>query len=188
MTTRKRSSWTCEIKKRVDDCLPHMNGTYYVITCDNRNLWNDNPIRVADGRILYDFPERIPAYAKRLTVRAFRWIDQQTKEDKLHMPNLRVIPHINSMGDLMRLNANAGYFYFSADTMRYFNSHIDGVIFKAADGTKIYFCTSEKAPHAKRAWTVRAFDVATADINTFGEFQAYNTLLQARKAAAAAAQ
>lgn len=99
----------------------------------------------------------------------------------------RLIPHINSMGDVMRRNANAGYFYFSPDTLAFFNSWVDGAIFKAADGTKIYFCTSEKQRGYKRLFSVRVFDVETADIETFGEFQGYRTLIQARKAAAAAA-
>lgn len=32
----------------------------------------DWPIRVPDGRILYDWPERIPAYARRDVDRAFK--------------------------------------------------------------------------------------------------------------------
>lgn len=99
----------------------------------------------------------------------------------------RLIPHINSMGDVMERNANAGYFYFSDETLRYFNSRVDGAIFKAANGLKIYFCTSEKQRGYNRRWSVRAFDVETSDINTYGEFQGYGTLAQARKAAQLAA-
>lgn len=99
----------------------------------------------------------------------------------------RLIPHINCTADMERANRRAGFYFFSPDTMRFFNSRVDNVIFKAADGLKIYFCTSEKAPHDKRRYSVRVFDVATSDIDTFGEFQGYRTLAQAFKAAEAAA-
>ena len=38
----------------------------------NRNLgWNDNPI-IFEGRVYYDFPERIPQYAKDMVVAEYR--------------------------------------------------------------------------------------------------------------------
>lgn len=69
--------WFAEIKQRgQDDSIPALRGSYYVIIC-NTDGWNDNPIRLESGRILYDFPERVPAYAKKLVKKAFEWISAQ---------------------------------------------------------------------------------------------------------------
>lgn len=35
-----------------------------IIVVNNDTSWNDNPIRYNDGRVAYDFPERIPSYIK----------------------------------------------------------------------------------------------------------------------------
>lgn len=61
--------WTVEI-------MPDRSGRLYPIVCDNSKLICDNPIKLRDGRILYDYPERVPAYAKALVVKAFRFIEQ----------------------------------------------------------------------------------------------------------------
>lgn len=75
------SRWHVEIKQRDHNYVPHMRGTYYVIVCDNTYLWNDNPLRLPDGKILYDFPDRVPAYAKVLVVAAFAWLDSQKEKE-----------------------------------------------------------------------------------------------------------
>lgn len=77
ITKEGKPRWYAEIKQRgQDDSIPALRGSFYVIIC-NADGWNDNPIRLESGRILYDFPERVPAYAKKLVKKAFEWISAQ---------------------------------------------------------------------------------------------------------------
>ena len=68
-------------------------------------------------------------------------------------------------------NQWAGFHFFDASSMRFFRSRALPSVFHGPGG--VYFVTSEKAPHSERAFTIRKFDPATADIDTFGPF---NTL------------
>jgi hypothetical protein len=67
-----------------------------------------------------------------------------------------------------------GRHWFDADTMRFFRSRLADVGYQASDG-RVYFVSSEKGPHSKRAYTVRCLTGPKGDIKTVGEFQAFGT-------------
>lgn len=43
--------------------------------------WADWPIKYADGRIAYDFPERIPDYAKKMVGKAFHYLESSIRKN-----------------------------------------------------------------------------------------------------------
>jgi hypothetical protein len=65
-----------------------------------------------------------------------------------------------------------GRHWFDADTMRFFRSRLADFGYQSGDG-HIYFVTSEKGPHMKRAYTVRCLTGPKGNINTVGEFQSF---------------
>jgi len=71
--------------------------------------------------------------------------------------------------------------FFDAGTMRFFKSKAYETVY--CGKLNWYFVTSEKNDGYKRLFTVRALDLTTLSIETIGEFQLYNTQLQAEKAA-----
>lgn len=81
-------------------------------------------------------------------------------------------------------NAQAGYHFFDADTLRFFSSRISAEIHKGR-----YFVTSEQhTSHiygdSPRRYTIREYDPATGCVNTAQgcEFQEFATLAQAKAA------
>lgn len=89
---------------------------------------------------------------------------------KKNMPaKLDLVP----MADIMKANQEAGRFWFSPDTLRYFNSNIGGWAVSGAAG--ILFVSSEQRRGCKRLWTVREAMNMGAAIETVGDFQAYGT-------------
>ena len=50
-------------------CHPERNGSLFVVYAGGGRI--DFPIRYHDGRIAYDWPERVPVAAKRLVERAY---------------------------------------------------------------------------------------------------------------------
>jgi len=85
------------------------------------------------------------------------------------------------MQEIERLySPGIGRHWFDTDTMRFFRSHLADVGYQRGDGP-IYFVTSEKGPHMKRAYTVRCLTGPKGDIKTVGEFQAFGTSATATK-------
>lgn len=75
-----------------------------------------------------------------------------------------------SKADMKRLNEEAGRYFFSQNTMRFFNSRIEttGLISKC--GKKAYFVTSERyATDCKRVATLREIDLGNGIIQAVGE-------------------
>lgn len=64
--------------------------------------------------------------------------------------------------EIKEANENAGRYFFSPDTMRFFESEIDEEVFQGAGG--IYFCTSEQPPHGPRVFKVRRFNPDNGDV------------------------
>lgn len=82
----------------------------------------------------------------------------------------------NTINDIKYANSEAGYHFFDADTLRFFNSRILGGVI--GDG---YFITSEKYDYnSPRLYTIRHAN-ADGSISTVGEFQHYETAHAARK-------
>ena len=87
-------------------------------------------------------------------------------------------------------SAHKGHF-FDASSKRFFRSRISQDAYLTTDKSKGYFTTSEqfvgsRGP-APRAYTLRVCDMKTGDISTVGEFQAYVSGAQAKRAALKAA-
>lgn len=78
--------------------------------------------------------------------------------------------------NLKRLNKQNGMFWFSPDTMRFFNSKIESGIIKGE-----YFISSERRPdESKRRYTVRKVNWENGDIETFSDFMQFSTADTAR--------
>lgn len=96
--------------------------------------------------------------------------------------------------DMAERNAAAGRFWFSPDTLRFFSGRVAQCGYLTGDGTKAYFVSSEANRHAstaqgrRRLYSVRVFDTATGEVDTFGEFQAYASRSGADRAARRAAE
>jgi hypothetical protein len=93
--------------------------------------------------------------------------------------------HKIRMTELMDLNAKAGQYFFSPDTMKFFDSRVGGEAFVKDD--KAFFITSEKfsdrLEHISepRKFTIRSMDMRTGSVSTVGEFQGFSTESQAKK-------
>jgi len=92
-----------------------------------------------------------------------------------------------SMSELQAMNRAAGGHFFDRESMRCFRSRVVPQIWAGPGG--VYFVTSEADSDAgERRFTVRMFDPAEGDVNTFGEFRAWSrgaAVGIARRAAAA---
>lgn len=95
-----------------------------------------------------------------------------------------------SITEVMARAEKAHSHFFDKDTMRFFQSRASETCY--IKGTDIYFITSEKQKshwsefdqkvyHFPRLFTVRKCD-KDGDIDTIGDFQAYDSLRAARKA------
>lgn len=83
-----------------------------------------------------------------------------------------------TMADVKRNNHKAGRYYFSPDTMRFFNSKVESKLFKNK-----YFITSEKFKEDyPRLFTIREYNPKTHIISTVGTFQEFTTLDEAIEA------
>ncbi len=91
---------------------------------------------------------------------------------------------IKTVADVMSLNAKKGMFFFSPDTLKFFNSRILGG--ELQGNNKNLFITSEKQPSFRGEKTFRRFSIRkvnkkSGDISTVGEFQQFATQKQAEK-------
>lgn len=76
-----------------------------------------------------------------------------------------------TMNDVKRNNKDAGQFFFSPDTMKFFNSRTESGLLKQK-----YFVTSECAgDDHPRLYTIRKISYGGQEISTVGEFQGYKT-------------
>jgi hypothetical protein len=93
----------------------------------------------------------------------------------------------STITELKAMNKAAGSHFFDRGAMRSFRSRVVPTIYSGPGG--VYFVTSEaNSDDGERLFTVRIFDPAEGDINTFGEFRRWTrgaALGIARRAAAA---
>lgn len=96
-----------------------------------------------------------------------------------------------TLREIKQANKDAGLFYFSPDTMRFFRSRVSEIVHQGPGG--VYLVTSEQnhgygGPY-RRLYTVRRFDPATGKVETADDdgFQAYKTSTGARERAKALA-
>lgn len=83
--------------------------------------------------------------------------------------------------EIKAANRDAGQFFFSPATLRFFKSRIGRRIHEGPGG--VYFVTSEQPPDGRRAYAVRVFDPVTARIGTVAYPCQYPTSAAAHKAA-----
>lgn len=69
--------------------------------------------------------------------------------------------------------------WFDKDTMRFFKCRLDGQVFAGKE--LFFFVSSEKGPDEVRKYTVRSYDPQTGTIDSVEGFQAYKTLVTAKK-------
>ena len=77
-----------------------------------------------------------------------------------------------SLADVKELNREAGQYFFSRDTMRFFKSTIETGLLKGG-----YFITGEsQSSYASgRKYTARKVDFLNGSIETLGEFHSFST-------------
>ena len=88
-----------------------------------------------------------------------------------------------TIDQIKRANEQAGFFFFSPDTMRFFKSRVSENVYESSDGLCAFFVTSERGPNMARRYTVRRFSTITKNITTAMDFQHYPTSRQAHSAA-----
>lgn len=84
------------------------------------------------------------------------------------------MPDIN---EIKKRNKEVGHHFFDETTMRFFDSKVYDKVFGD------YFVTSERAYAGLRRYSVRRFDQGTGKIETVGEFQEFESLRDAYRAA-----
>lgn len=93
-----------------------------------------------------------------------------------------------SIDDIKRENEAEGFFFFSPDTMRFFRSRVMCDTFKAKSGAGVYFVTSDQQRGEARLFTVRRFEIESADIRTVDKLQKFASRSGALAAAKRAAE
>lgn len=90
---------------------------------------------------------------------------------------------IYSATDLIRdYERKTNGYFFRKDTMTFFKSRVSDKVYPGA--RIIYFITSEKFDHLNpRKYTLRFYRPVDGLIDTIGEFQSYNTMTAAARAA-----
>lgn len=83
------------------------------------------------------------------------------------------------MWKIEKKNMDAGQYWFSQDTKRFFKSKVPDEAIKK--GNSAYFISSETDPNGKTAFTIREADLKTGSINTVGDFHSFNTRDEAKK-------
>ena len=93
-----------------------------------------------------------------------------------------------TLQEFIKKHEDAGYYWFSAGAKRFFSSRILAATWTPSyDGRGAWFVTSEQFrpsqgdPHPRR-YSVRWADFQSAKVDTVGEFQAYRTARDAKRA------
>jgi hypothetical protein len=102
---------------------------------------------------------------------------------------------IFSMRHARQANADAGQFWFTPGTMRFFASRLGETVYACGTLRVSYFTSSERftrlgapVPGYPRKYSLRVIDWDTGHIDTVGEFQQYTSAAAARRAARNAAR
>lgn len=82
-----------------------------------------------------------------------------------------------SIAAIKRANEEAGRYFFSPDSMKFFHSVVLNKVYKGQ-----YFITSEKYDRDDLPkYTIRRIDLETHGINTIGENMGFNTVSEAEE-------
>lgn len=82
-----------------------------------------------------------------------------------------------TIDEIKRRNKEVGQHFFDDRTMEFFDSRISTKTFGN------YFVTSECGPSGMRRYTIRVFDPNNGTVDTFGNFQEFDTLREAQSVA-----
>ena len=82
-----------------------------------------------------------------------------------------------TIDEIKRRNKEVGQHFFDDRTMEFFDSRISTKTFGN------YFVTSECGPSGMRRYTIRVFDPNSGTVDTFGNFQEFDTLREAQSVA-----
>lgn len=80
-----------------------------------------------------------------------------------------------TIGEIRAANKAAGQFFFSPDTMRFFDSRVESAVYGGR-----YFITSEQGPHGRRRYTIRHAS-PNGHIRTVGGFGAWESSASAQR-------
>lgn len=84
---------------------------------------------------------------------------------------------MKTISQVKQLNADKGFFWFTPETMRFFNSKIESELIYEK-----YFITSERMETSlPKRYTVRKVNWETGNIKTICNFRAFKTLNEAKK-------
>ena len=84
-----------------------------------------------------------------------------------------------TIGAIKEINRKKGQYWFSPNTMRFFKSKVPDDHMPLVKNR--FFISSEKSPWDKRKYTIREFIGKTGSVETFGEFQFYNSKESAQR-------
>lgn len=100
--------------------------------------------------------------------------------------NVTRFENVNDIREHYRRN-NPSEHWVEDSNVRFYGSRLsDAVYTTPCDGSTVYFVSSEhnaSADNSTLAYSVRAYDVATASVSAVGTFQGYTTVEQATHAA-----
>lgn len=76
-----------------------------------------------------------------------------------------------TMADVKRNNKESGQYWFSLDTMRFFQCKIESGLI----GGKFFITSEQSGWDSPRLYSIRKYDSETHKIDTVGDFQAFKT-------------
>lgn len=81
-----------------------------------------------------------------------------------------------SWREVMDANEKTGHYWFTPDTMAFFESRLIGYPYQTPYTTRVYFVSGERGPgDGTRRYTVRVMDMETGHVDNVSEFQEYGT-------------
>lgn len=83
------------------------------------------------------------------------------------------------MSYIKTANANAGYFWFTPDTMRFFSCRLPQVGYRTRAGDVLFWSSEKFRDEDPRRYSVRRM-LPSGEIQTEGEFCAFETSQEAR--------
>lgn len=88
----------------------------------------------------------------------------------------------NTVAEIREANDKGGFYFFSPETMRFFNSRVLPGVYHDTANERTLFVTSERFEEEPRRYTLR-YAALNGDVGTLGDHQQYATLKEARQAA-----
>lgn len=104
---------------------------------------------------------------------------------------MKTQPRFTNIAEIRRANKNAGFYWFSPDTIRAFDSrHVSrvydgGASYGYPEGSRLWVESTRNHDDTGREYKLAIFDVATGDISYISARIAHSTILRFRTKAAA---